>query len=77
MREGRVYKIDADIVSRPGPRIVNAIEIVHEYLKGVCGNRTKEKKEEVSTAGFELFVGVFAISSVFILRRMRKRCDKK
>ncbi|UYZ40702.1 MAG: ABC transporter substrate-binding protein [Candidatus Methanospirare jalkutatii] len=77
VREGRVYKIDADIVSRPGPRIVDAIEIVHEYLKGVCVNRTEEKKEEVSTAGFELFVGVFAISFIFILRRMRRRCDKK
>ena len=76
VREGRVYKIDADIVSRPGPRIVDAIETVHKYLKGVCGNRTKEK-EEVSTASFELFIGVFAISFVSILRRMRRRCDKK
>ena len=77
VREGRVYKIDADIVSRPGPRIVDAIEIVHEYLKGVCGGNRTEKKEEVSTADFELFVGVFAISFVFILRKMRRRCDKK
>ena len=77
VREGRVYKIDADIVSRPGPRIVDAIEIVHEYLKGVCGGNRTEKKEKVSTAGFELFIGVFALSFAVILRRIRRRSDKK
>lgn len=32
VREGRVYKIDADILSRPGPRVVDALEQIAEAL---------------------------------------------
>jgi len=31
-KNGRVYPVDADIMSRPGPRIVEALEEVAEYL---------------------------------------------
>jgi iron complex transport system substrate-binding protein len=32
MRNGRVYKINADIISRPGPRLVDALEQLARYL---------------------------------------------
>lgn len=31
----RVYLIDEDIISRPGPRVVNATKIIHGYLYGL------------------------------------------
>ena len=36
VRKGRVYMIDDDIISRPGPRVVDAIETIHEFLRGLC-----------------------------------------
>ncbi|MGB9608244.1 MAG: ABC transporter substrate-binding protein, partial [bacterium] len=32
VREGKVYAIDADIIDRPGPRLVQAVEILHRLL---------------------------------------------
>ncbi len=32
VRNGRVYRIDADILSRPGPRLVDALEQIARYL---------------------------------------------
>ncbi|MBC7329330.1 cobalamin-binding protein [bacterium] len=32
VREGRVYAIDADIIDRPGPRLIQAVEILHRLL---------------------------------------------
>jgi iron complex transport system substrate-binding protein len=32
VREGRVYAIDADIIDRPGPRLIQAVEILHRML---------------------------------------------
>ena len=34
VKNGRVYKIDADIISRPGPRLVDAIEQIAGFLHG-------------------------------------------
>lgn len=34
VREGRIYAIDADIMSRPGPRIAEAAELLHEMFYG-------------------------------------------
>ncbi|MFN6963873.1 MAG: helical backbone metal receptor [Pyrinomonadaceae bacterium] len=31
---GRVYRIDADIISRPGPRLVDALEQISGFLRG-------------------------------------------
>ena len=32
VKNGRVYRIDADIISRPGPRLVDALEQIAEFL---------------------------------------------
>ncbi len=34
VKSGRVYKINADIISRPGPRLVDAIEEIAGFLHG-------------------------------------------
>jgi len=34
VKNGRVYKIDTDIISRPGPRLVDAIEQIAGFLHG-------------------------------------------
>lgn len=34
VQEGRVYAINADIIDRPGPRLVQAIETLHRLLYG-------------------------------------------
>ncbi len=33
VRKGRVYRINADLLSRPGPRVVNALEQIAESLR--------------------------------------------
>jgi iron complex transport system substrate-binding protein len=32
VKNGRVYKINADIISRPGPRLVHALEQIARFL---------------------------------------------
>ncbi|MEM2086080.1 MAG: hypothetical protein QXF06_01585 [Archaeoglobaceae archaeon] len=32
VKNGKVFVIDADIISRPGPRIVKALEQVYEFI---------------------------------------------
>jgi len=32
VREGNVYSIDADIIDRPGPRLTQAVELLHKIL---------------------------------------------
>jgi iron complex transport system substrate-binding protein len=32
VKNGRVYKINADIISRPGPRLVDALEQIAKFL---------------------------------------------
>jgi len=32
VKNGRVFKINADIISRPGPRLVDALEQIAKYL---------------------------------------------
>ncbi len=39
VKNGRVYKINADILSRPGPRIVDALEQIAEHLIGARTSR--------------------------------------
>lgn len=34
VRSGRILKIDADVLSRPGPRIVDALELIFEAIHG-------------------------------------------
>jgi len=33
VRNGRVYRINADLISRPGPRLVDALEHIAEFLR--------------------------------------------
>jgi len=33
VKNGRVYKINADLISRPGPRLVDALEQIAKYLR--------------------------------------------
>jgi ABC-type Fe3+-hydroxamate transport system substrate-binding protein len=33
VKNGHVLRINADIISRPGPRLVDALEQIAEYLK--------------------------------------------
>ena len=33
VKNGRIYRINADIISRPGPRLVQALEEIAEHLK--------------------------------------------
>lgn len=37
LREGRVVRIDADVLSRPGPRIVDALEQIFKAIHGRAG----------------------------------------
>jgi len=32
IRNGAVYPVNPDIVSRPGPRIVDGLEMIYEYI---------------------------------------------
>jgi iron complex transport system substrate-binding protein len=41
VKNGRVYKINADIISRPGPRLVDAIEQIAVFLHGNDSNKLK------------------------------------
>jgi iron complex transport system substrate-binding protein len=38
VRNGRVYKINADLLSRPGPRLVDVLEMMADYL-GCSGHK--------------------------------------
>jgi iron complex transport system substrate-binding protein len=42
VKNGRVYRINADIISRPGPRLVDAIEQIAGFLHGDEGVRNNE-----------------------------------
>jgi iron complex transport system substrate-binding protein len=39
VKNGRILKIDADILSRPGPRLVDALEQIAEYLRKSASDR--------------------------------------
>jgi len=42
VKNGRVYKINADIISRPGPRLVDAIEQISEKLNASSKKESSE-----------------------------------
>ena len=35
VKSHKIYKINQDIISRPGPRIIDALEVIYSYLHGV------------------------------------------
>src|SRR4030066_16625 len=41
LKNGMVYPINPDIVSRPGPRIIDGLELINEYI---CNNPETNKK---------------------------------
>jgi iron complex transport system substrate-binding protein len=60
VKNNRVYTIDADIISRSGPRIVDAIEAIHGYLH-----------VETPTPRLSGFEFVLAVSGVLIVSLSR------
>ncbi len=38
VRDGRIVRIDADVLSRPGPRIVDALELIFKGIRGETPN---------------------------------------
>jgi len=41
IKNDRIYSIDADIVNRPGPRVVEGVEVVYRYIHGDYRNPEK------------------------------------
>ncbi|HOD85734.1 MAG TPA: ABC transporter substrate-binding protein, partial [Methanoculleus sp.] len=72
VREGRVYVIDADIVSRGGPRIVDALEEAAAILHGETPVPTAPKTTDApESGGFGLIPIVSALFAVILLWRGR------
>lgn len=70
VKNGRVYTIDADIMSREGPRIVNATEIIHCGLSESFNATTTATPEP---AGFEAVLAVLGlIAGLYLVRRKSK-----
>ena len=72
VRNDRVYIIDADIVSRGGPRIVDALEEVAGYLHpDAFGTTAPEKTPAPQSPGFGVVALVGALFVVFMLREKK------
>ncbi|WP_084385939.1 ABC transporter substrate-binding protein [Methanoculleus horonobensis] len=72
VRNERVYVIDADIVSRGSPRIVDALEEVAGYLHpGTSGTVTPEAAGTVQSPGFGAITLIFALSAAVLLLQKR------
>ncbi|OPX69480.1 MAG: Cobalamin-binding protein precursor [Methanoregulaceae archaeon PtaB.Bin056] len=76
VRNNRVYAVDADIISRPAPRIVDATEQVARLLHPECFRGTTTTPDNtlaipVKSPGFCAGSALLLISLVFILHRMR------
>ncbi len=51
IKNNRIYPIDENIVSRPGPRVIDAVEIVYEDLSELFNNVNKESWDEEEEEG--------------------------
>ncbi len=72
VRNDRVYVIDADVVSRGGPRIVDALEKVAGYIHpDVFGTTAPEKTPAPQSPGFGVVALVGALFVVFMLREKK------
>ena len=50
---GNVYPINPDIISRPGPRIVDGLEQIYEYIHGTQNLKIKyQNDKEISITGY-------------------------
>ncbi|MDK2990603.1 MAG: cobalamin transport system substrate-binding protein [Methanoculleus sp.] len=69
VKSGRIYVIDADVVSRGSPRIVDALEEVADYLNpSAPGEDGAEATVAVQSPGFGGIVLTGALFIVFLLR---------
>ncbi|WP_048114220.1 ABC transporter substrate-binding protein [Methanoculleus sp. MH98A] len=72
VRNDRVYVIDADVVSRGSPRIVDALEEVAGYLHpGTSGEGTPKPTGAVQSPGFGVIPLIGAVVAVFLIRAKR------
>lgn len=72
VRNGHVYVIDADVVSRGSPRIVDALEEVADYLHpGASGTGTPEAAGTVQSPGFGGITLICALSAAVLLLKKR------
>ncbi len=70
VKHGRVYTINADIMSRAGPRIVDATEIVYGFLLESFGGTETVTPEP---AGFEAVLAVATLLVVLYFMRRRSK----
>jgi iron complex transport system substrate-binding protein len=72
VRNGHVYVIDADVVSRGSPRIVDALEEVADYLQpGATREETPAAAGTVQSPGFGVIALAGALFIIFLLRTKR------
>lgn len=45
IREGRVYALDEALLGRPGPRVVQGVARMAEYIRGVSDGRTRRRPD--------------------------------
>ena len=68
VKNERVYSINADVISRAGPRIVNATETVYGYLSEF--SNITEEGPTPKPSGFEAVLAVVGLLAViYLLRR--------
>ncbi len=79
VKNGWVYSIDADVISRAGPRIPNATETVFGYLTEFfdstedAGESTPSPTVTPKQSGFEaVWAGAGLLAVVFLLRILRR-----
>ncbi len=72
VQDGHVYTVDADIISRGGPRIVDALEQVAALVHPeVFGNATPLSTPTPRAPGFGYVVAALALGSVALLSKKR------
>ncbi|MFA4859745.1 ABC transporter substrate-binding protein [Methanoregula sp.] len=76
VKNKRVYAVDADIISRPAPRIVDAIETVAQLIHPECFTQASPSPEATATSpvkssGFCAGSAVLIISLIILLHRGR------
>ncbi|MHC1610285.1 MAG: helical backbone metal receptor [Candidatus Methanospirareceae archaeon] len=73
VKNDRVYTIDADVISRAGPRIVNATETLYGYLhESPTVAPTPVPTPMPGSSGFETVLAVLGLLSVRYLLRRKK-----
>jgi len=76
VKNHHVYAVNADLISRPAPRIVDAVEQVARFIHPECfthvtGTPVATPTTPVKSPGFCAGSAVLLISLIFILRRGR------